>query len=178
MTNPALQEFSPLPKASSPVLVPRPLIPIVRWSRLWYHLHPSSRAALDVRVVAFRMLAVVPVIGLRRGRLGIHRRLLLDDHRRGRRVGAWIIGVRIPWVPTIPRPPRPQRYRAAEKELRVGMPPCVPGQGTYEKHRHYCKKRTNYLLHVASPLAYATQALKSRSKTFDVPIKKKFTKRT
>jgi hypothetical protein len=58
------------------------------------------------------------------------------------------------------------------------MPPRVPGQGAHEKQRRYCKKRTNYLLHVASPLAYATQALKSRSKTFDVPIKKKFTKRT
>jgi hypothetical protein len=46
------------------------------------------------------------------------------------------------------------------------MRPRVLGQGTHEKQRHYCKKRTNYLLHVASPLAYATQALKSRCKTF------------
>src|SRR5512136_1817353 len=96
------------PKPSTPTntrkpraqfIVPSPLL--LRRSCLWYHLHPPARAALDVWVVTWRILAVVPILGLLLSRVGILLRLLLDRHRWSGIV-VWV--VRIPRVPWLPRP--------------------------------------------------------------------------
>jgi hypothetical protein len=58
-----------------------------------YHLHPASRTALDVWVVALRILTVVPVVGLLLLRFAILGRFLDDLRRRLIRavdIGIWI----------------------------------------------------------------------------------------
>jgi hypothetical protein len=65
----------------------------VRRGYIGYHLHPASRTALDVWVVALRILTVVPEVGLLLLRFVILGRLLDDLRRRLIRavdIGIWI----------------------------------------------------------------------------------------
>jgi hypothetical protein len=55
---------------------------LLGWSYIGYHLHPTTGTAFDVRVVALRILTVIPVVGLFLLRIAIHRGLLPDHGRR------------------------------------------------------------------------------------------------
>jgi hypothetical protein len=71
----------------------RPYPPLwTGWCNVRYDLHPSVPATSDIRIVAFRIAAIVPVILLRLLGLDIYGLLLLDDH-----LGRGIIAMRVPW---------------------------------------------------------------------------------
>ena len=63
----------------------------VGWRRLRNDLHPSARATFHIRVIALRILTIIPVIIRLLLRLDNHRRLLLDDDRR-----RGVIAIRVP----------------------------------------------------------------------------------
>jgi hypothetical protein len=103
-------------------VIHRTALLLTRWSRRRNNLHPAVRTLFDVRVVAFRVLAVIPIVrflGLRR-RLDIHRRRLLNDDGRRRivriRKNAPIDGT------TPPRPPS----RSDPDASSIVWPPPVP----------------------------------------------------
>ena len=56
---------------------------------LWYYCYPTPRTVFNVRVVALRILAEVPVVGLLLLRLAICW---------GASVSSWIVGLQLLWL--------------------------------------------------------------------------------